>query len=106
MANQGGPLQGAQIHFMHPGALPPQGFPADPAAQAGLRQRAGQNGAPQPMAQFGGIPQGVPIVVRVRRIQIDFMLIAKLAVIVFVLNQDGSIERLVLLTGLAVLAYL
>ncbi|GAQ81318.1 hypothetical protein KFL_000770110 [Klebsormidium nitens] len=105
VGNQGGPLQGAQIHFMPPGALPPQGFPVDPAAQAGLRQRVGQNGAPQPM-QFGGIPQGVPIVVRVRRIQIDFMLIAKLAVIVFVLNQDGSIERLVLLTGLAVLAYL
>jgi hypothetical protein len=78
-------------------------------AQFGGVPQGGQFGG-IPQGQFGGIPQGqfggAPVVVRVRRIQIDFMLVAKLAVIVFVLNQDGSFERLLLLTFLAALAYL
>lgn len=39
-------------------------------------------------------------------IQLDLLLLLKLAVIVFVFNQDGSKDRLLLLLGLACVIYL
>ena len=39
-------------------------------------------------------------------IQLDLLLLLKLAVVVFVFNQDGSKDRLLLLLGLAGVIYL
>lgn len=76
------PLQDAGLNFLHPAA----------AAQAGQVQ----------------IPEGQRQIVRRFHVafQIDLLLILKLAVVVFIFNQDGSKDRLLLLLFLAGLIYL
>ncbi|XP_024384310.1 uncharacterized protein [Physcomitrium patens] len=107
--------------------IPTEGNPADAtagqqAANAGRAPpvieregiRLGQveqmqpNGLP-PVAQAGAgqLPIQGPVIRRFQvGIQLDLLLLLKLAVVVFVFNQDGSKDRLLLLLGLAGVIYL
>lgn len=85
-------------------AIPAQ---AQEAAAVGPLQDGGPHLPPPAAAQVGQaqMPEG-----QVRRFhvafQIDLLLILKLAVVVFIFNQDGSRDRLFLLLFLAGLVYL
>lgn len=89
-------------------AIPPQAQQL-PAALRAL-QDGGLNIPPPMAAQLGQphLPDGQRQIVRRFHVafQIDLLLILKLAVVVFIFNQDGSKDRLFLLLFLAGLAYL
>ncbi|KAI5082989.1 hypothetical protein GOP47_0002732 [Adiantum capillus-veneris] len=88
-------------------AIPAQAH--EPAAM-GPPQGGGLNIPPPVVAQAGQphLPDGHRQIVRRFHValQIDLLLILKLAVVVFIFNQDGSRDRLFLLLFLAGLAYL
>lgn len=121
-----GMAPGAPAGFKFPGPMyvpvPMEGIL--PGATAG--QEVGDAGRAPPVVVRGEVPLGrvgqlnevppigqaeVPDQRRVVRrfqvgIQLDLLLLLKLAVIVFVFNQDGSKDRLLLLLGLACVIYL
>lgn len=100
-ASMQGTVPAAPMHFDSERVLPAE---VQEGAGAGLRNR------PPPPAQVGQVqrPEGQRQIVRRFHVafQLDLLLILKLAVVVFVFNQDGSRDRLLLLLLLAGLVYL
>lgn len=70
-------------------------------------EEQGQMGQQQPQQQQQLGPQRQIVVRRFQiAFQLDLLLILKLAAVIFLFNQDGSRQRLVLLVFLASLVYL
>ncbi|KAI3443420.1 hypothetical protein Pfo_000085 [Paulownia fortunei] len=75
----------------------------------GIREVGGEQGQPgeQPQHQQQAGPQRQVVVRRFQiAIQLDLLLILKLAAVIFLFNQDGSRQRLTLLVFFASLVYL
>ncbi|KAG8373963.1 hypothetical protein BUALT_Bualt11G0080700 [Buddleja alternifolia] len=71
-----------------------------------IREAGGEQGQPGEQHQQAG-PQRQVIVRRFQiAIQLDLLLILKLAAVIFLFNQDGSKQRLTLLVFFAILVYL
>ncbi|KAJ8750790.1 hypothetical protein K2173_015971 [Erythroxylum novogranatense] len=103
-----GPMRGVP-----PSTLIPLTYsiPTGPSAEAGATVDRGQGGQPQQQQQQQQQqPPPAPQQQVVRRFQIafqlDFLLILKLAAVIFLFNQDGSRQRLVVLVFFASIIYL
>lgn len=79
-----------------------------PSAEAGASgEEHGQEGQQQQRQQQQPAPQRQIVVRRFQiAFQLDLLLILKLAAVIFLFNQDGSRQRLVVLVFFASLVYL